>query len=56
MNKNDIFTIIKNGYVPIGELMTYAETQGFNVKGFVYDEEYIMDQLRKNVLGVYIDD
>lgn len=38
MNKADIFTIIKNGYVPIDELMAYTKTKGFNFDGFVYDD------------------
>ena len=38
MNKTDIFTIIKNGYVPINDLMEYGKSQGFNFDGFTYDE------------------
>lgn len=36
--KEDIFTIIKNGYLPVQDLVKYAETQGFNFNNFTYDE------------------
>ena len=36
--KEDIFTIIKNGYLPVEYLIKYAETQGFNFNNFTYDD------------------
>lgn len=36
--KEDIFTIIKNGYLPVQDLINYAETQEFNFSNFTYDD------------------
>lgn len=36
--KEDIFTIIKNGYLPAQDLIKYAETQGINFNNFTYDD------------------
>jgi hypothetical protein len=36
--KTDIFTILKNGFVPIDDMIAYAKTKGFNFDGFVYDD------------------
>jgi hypothetical protein len=36
--KEDIFTILKNGHLPLEDLIKYAETQGFNLKNFTYDD------------------